>query len=121
MSLQVAVFAQMNDVLDVALAILVPGMRFSCKDKLHRTLFLAGEFDDVLKLLKDERRAFIRGKAASETDRQRVGIEQLIEGDEIPLAEALALEEEAAAGELDQFTPQLVPERPQFLIQDEIG
>ena len=38
---------------------------------------------------------------------KRVGIQQLVEGDEIALGQALPLQQQAAAGKLDQFAAQL--------------
>ena len=118
--LQVAVFAEVNDVLDVALAVVVARMRLAGENELHRPLLVAREAHDVFELLENQRRAFVGGEAARETDGQRVGIEQLIEGDEIALREALVLEQQAAAGEFDQFAAQLVAQRPEFLVADEI-
>ena len=118
-ALEFAVFAEVNDLLDELLALVIARMSLAGEDELQRTLFVVGQLHDVFKLLEDERRALVGGEAAGEPDGQRVGIEQMIEGDEIPLAKGLALDEQAAAGELDQFTAQPVTERPEFLVSDE--
>ena len=49
------------------------------------------ELHDVFELLENQRRALVGGKAAGETDGQRVGIQQLVEADEIARRDALAL------------------------------
>ena len=94
--LQFAEFAQVNDVLDVALAFVIARMRLAGEDELDGPLLVLGQLHDVLELLENQRRAFVSGEAAGEADRQRVGIEQLIERDEIALREPLALD--AAGG-----------------------
>src|SRR5258708_40139757 len=69
-SLQIAIFAAVNDVLDIALAIIVPRMSLASENKLHRSRFVAGEFYDVFELLKNQGRAFVSGKPAGKPDRQ---------------------------------------------------
>jgi hypothetical protein len=44
------------------------------------------EFHDVFKLLENQRRALVGGKAAGKADGQRVGIQQVVEADVIALA-----------------------------------
>src|SRR4051812_36363585 len=120
-ALQVAVFAEMNDVLDVTFAIIIARVRFAGKDELHRARFVAGEFNDVLHLLENERGSLVGRETARETDSERVGIQQLVERDEVPLAKALALEEQTASSELDQFAAQIVTQGPEFFVGNEIG
>src|SRR5436309_7499921 len=86
---QLAVFAQVNDVLDESLALVVARMRLARKDELDGPLFIMHEPHDVLKLLENQRRTFIRGKAPREANGQRIGIEQVIEGDEVVLSQPL--------------------------------
>ena len=119
-ALHLAILAEVNDLLDELLALVVARMRLAGEDELQRTLLVMRQLHDVLELLEDERRALVGGEAAGEPDGQRVGIEQMIEGDEVALAEAFALDEQAAAAELDQFPAQPVTERPEFLVSDKI-
>ena len=79
------------------------------------------QFHDVLELLENQRRAFVGGKAARKTDGQRVGIQQLVEADEIARRDALALQQQPAAGKFDQLAPQLVTQRPEFLVGNKSG
>ena len=48
------------------------------------------QFHDVLELLEDQRRALVGGEAAGEADGQRVGIQQMVEPDEVALRDALS-------------------------------
>jgi hypothetical protein len=64
-----------DDVLDVAFAFVVAGMRFAGKDELDGALRVFDQFQDVLKLLEDQRRPFVGGKAAGEPDGERVRVE----------------------------------------------
>ena len=108
--------AQMNDLLDEALAFVVARMRLAGENELDGPLLVVREFHDVFELLENQRRAFVGGEAAREADGQRVGIQQMVEADEIALRDALRLEQQPAAGELDQFAAQLVAQRPEFLV-----
>ena len=47
----------MNNLLDEALALVVARMRLAGEDELYRALLVADEFYDVVKLLKNQRRA----------------------------------------------------------------
>ena len=82
-----AVFAQMNDLLDEALAFVVARMGLAGEDELDRAAACRGELHDVLELLENQRRAFVGGEAAGEADGQRVGIQQVVEADEVALGE----------------------------------
>src|SRR5438034_420386 len=106
--------------LDVAFAVVVPGMGLASEDKLDRPLRVVDQLHDVVELLKDERGALVRGKATREPDGERVGIEQLIEGDEIALTEAAPLDQQTPAGKLDQFPAQLVAQSPDLLVGKEV-
>ena len=57
---------------------------------------------DIFELLENERGAFVSGKPPCKADGQGVGIQQLVERDEISMGEPLALDEQTPAGELDQ-------------------
>ena len=116
-ALQFAVFAQMNDALDVSFAVVVARMRLAGENELHGPVAVIDQFDDVLELIKNQRRALVSGEAPRKANGQRVGIQQLIESDKIRLRLALA---QAAAGKLDQFPPQFVAQRPEFFVGNEI-
>src|ERR1035441_3497412 len=88
-------------------------------NELDGALAVVRQFDDAVKVVKNQRGALVGGEAAGKTDGEGVGIEQLIEGDEIRLRQALALDEEAAAGELDQFAAQLEAQGPKLLVGNE--
>src|ERR1043166_5041571 len=102
-----AVFAEVDDVLDVAFAVVVAGMSFAREDELDRALPIVDQLQDVFELLEDQRGALVGGKAAREPDRERVRIEQLVEGDEVALTQAAALDEEASAGGPEQIPEQV--------------
>src|SRR5882672_7119395 len=111
-TLEITVLAEVDDVLNVTLPIFISRMGFARKNKLNGPLFVARELHDVLELLKDQRRALIGREAAGKTDGQGIGVEQLIEGYEVALAQALALQQQAPAGKFDQFPAQIVSQRP---------
>ena len=67
-----AVFAQMDDLLDEAFAVVVARMGLAGEDELDRALLVLGEFHDVVELLEDQRGALVGGEAAGETDGERV-------------------------------------------------
>ena len=83
---QFAVLAQMNDLLDEPLALVVARMRLAGENELHRPLLVVRELHDVVELLENQRRAFVGGEPAREADGQRVGIQQAVEADVIALA-----------------------------------
>ncbi len=117
---KLAEFAQVDDALDVALALVVARMGLAGEDELHRALRVLHEAHHVVEAVEDQRGALVGGEAAREADGQRVGIEQRVEGDEVLMRAALPLEE-AAAGELDQLAAQIVAQGPEFLVGDEVG
>src|ERR1051325_5523102 len=102
MAFQLAVFAEMNDMLNVAFAVVISRMGLASKYELDRTLRVVHQLHDVFELLEDEGRALIGGKAARETNGERVGVQQMIEGNEVADRQALTLEQQAPACELDQ-------------------
>src|SRR6059036_2937433 len=119
-ALQFAVFAQMDHVLDVAFAVVVPRMGFARKNELDGTLPVMHQLHDVLELLEDERGAFVGREAARKTDRERVGIQKMIESNKISCGEPLPLEQQSTAGKLDQLAPQAVTQRPKFGVTEEL-
>src|SRR5262249_10896679 len=105
-ALEIAVFAEVNNVLNIALSVVIAGMSFAGKDELNRAVLVAGQFDDVFELLEDQGRALIRGEAAGKANGQSVRIEQLVKGDKVSLGQPLALDEKTASSELDQLAAQ---------------
>src|SRR5260221_3348726 len=91
-ALQIAKLAQMDDVLNVTLAVVITWMGFSGKNELHGARLIPRELNDVFELLKDQRGAFIGGETPRKTNRQRVGREEMVEGDKVALGHALALD-----------------------------
>src|SRR5712691_9335845 len=110
----------MNDVLNVPFAIVVARVRLAGENELNGPALIAGEFHDVFQLLEYERRALVGRKSAGKANGQCVGIEQSIESNEITMGQALALEEQPPAGEFDQLAPQVVTQRPKFLVGNKI-
>ena len=108
----------MNNLLDEALAIIVARVGFAGKNELHRALFVADEFHNVVELLKNQRRAFVGGKAPGETDGECVRVQQMIEADIITGRDPLALEHDAPPGKFDEFAAEFVAQRPKFFVGD---
>src|SRR5260221_7726805 len=108
----------MNNMLNVFLAIVIPRVRFAREDELYGTLGIAGQFHNVIELLKDQGRALVGRKAPRKSDRERVGVKQLIEGNEIPLCEALALDEQSTPGKFNQLATQFITQGPKLLVSD---
>ena len=63
------VLAQMNNLLDETLAVIVARVRLAGEDELDGPLLVMRQFHDVFKLLEDQRRAF--GKVAEAPRRSR--------------------------------------------------
>src|SRR4051812_8338470 len=120
-TLELAEFAQVNDVLDELFPFVVARMGLAGVDELHRSLAVVHETDDLFIFLENERRAFVSGKSPRKTDRQRIRIQQLVERDEVALAQALALQEQAAPSEFNQLAAQLITQGPDFFVRDEGG
>src|SRR5581483_10950969 len=119
MTLHVAVFAQMDDVLNESLAIVIARMGFARENELNWTRTVAGEAHDIFKLLKNQRGALVSREAAREANGQRIRIQQLIERDEISLRQALPLNGQTPAREFDQLAAQPITQRPDFLVRNE--
>src|SRR5688572_15089972 len=118
-SFQLAVFAEMNDMLDEAFALVIAGMGFAGKNELERAFLVLHQSDNVLELLKNEGSAFVSGEAARKANGQGIGVQQLIEGDKVSLGEPLSLDQEAAAGEFDQLAAQTITQRPDLFVGNE--
>src|SRR5205807_1714409 len=114
--LQVAVFAQVNDVLDIALAVIIPRVSFAGENELDWPGLVPRQPHDIVELLKNQRSALVSCEPARETDGQRIRIEQLIESDEIAVSETLTLDEQPTPGELNQFAAQVIAQSPKFFI-----
>src|SRR5208282_83065 len=120
MPLQVAVFAQVDNVLDVAFPIVIARVGFAGEDELNGPLLVPREADDVVQLLENQRRALIGRKPARETNGQRVRVEQLIEGNKVPVRQSLALNQEPPPGKLDELAAQPVAQGPDFFVGNEL-
>ncbi len=120
-ALQLAVLAEVDDVLDVTFAGIVARVGLAREDELDGPLPVARELHDVFKLLEDQRRPLVRGKAPRKADGQRVGIEERVESDEVAARQALVLQKQAAAGELDHLAPQPVAQAPNLLVGEKGG
>src|SRR5262249_40581044 len=113
------VFAQMDDVLDVAFAVIIAGMGLAGKNELDGPRTITRKADDVLELLEDQWRTLVGRKAPGKSDGQRVGIQQLVKRDEIALGMALNGRMQSPTRKLDQLPAQFVTEGPDLLIRDE--
>src|SRR5438093_4872497 len=80
-ALQLRVLRQVDDLLDVALPFVVARVRLAGEDELQRAL--RGQPDDLVELLEDQRSPLVGREAARESDGESIGIEQLVEGDEV--------------------------------------
>jgi len=56
MTLEVAVLAQVNDMLNVLFAVIIPRVGFAREDKLNRTRGVSCQLHDVVELLEDQGR-----------------------------------------------------------------
>src|SRR5881394_1551425 len=110
----------MNDVLDKALAFVVTRVRFAGENKLDRPLRVLRELHDIFELLENQRRAFVSRETARKTDRQGINAQQLIDGNELALAEGQALDEQTTARKFNQLTTQLVTAGPHLFVRNEI-
>src|SRR5665213_4532363 len=57
-----AEFAEVNDALDVTLAIIIARMRLAGKNELHRPLGVVDQLYDAFKLIEYQRRPLVSGK-----------------------------------------------------------
>src|ERR1700677_3793997 len=118
---QVAVPAQMDDLLDEPFAVIVAWMGLARKNKLNRAVPVFAKFHDVIELLENERSAFVGGKTPCKTNRQRVRIEQMVKANEIACRYACGHIERPAADKLNHLAPLAVTQRPQFLVRNKRG
>ena len=65
---QFAVFAEVDDLLDETLALVVARVRLAGENELDGPLFVAREFHNAVELLENQWRALVRGEPARETD-----------------------------------------------------
>src|SRR5438876_11984177 len=77
--LQIAVFAQVNDMLDVTLAIVVARVRLAGENELHGPALVTGELHNVFQLLEYERRALVDRKSPGKIDGERGGSDEGID------------------------------------------
>src|SRR5215510_8760569 len=73
-SLELTELAEVNDMLNEPLPVIVARMCFPGKDKLNRPLPVMNQANDIFKLLKDERSALVCREAPRKPDRQCVGV-----------------------------------------------
>ena len=64
--------------------------------------------------------ALVGRKPPREADGQRVGIQQMIERDEVAVGQTLLLNQQPPPRKFDQFAPQLIAQGPELLIGDEL-
>src|ERR1043165_10159468 len=84
-TLQIAVFAEVNDELDKAFALVVTGMSLAGENKLDWPRCIASQAHYVAQLMENQRRAFVGREPSRKTDSQRVGVQQVVKRDEIGL------------------------------------
>ena len=119
MTLELAVVREVDDLLDEALALVVPWMRLAGEDELHGAACVAYKAGDVLELVEDQRSSLVGGETPGEPDGQCVRIQQCIEGDEIGMTKRAVVVEQATPGELDQLTAESITHGPEFLVADD--
>ena len=118
---QFAVLAEVDDLLDEPFAFVVARMRLAGEDELDGPLLVVREFHDVVELLENQRRAFVGGEPARETDGQRVGIQQMVEADEIARRRAAGCWSNRRRRTNSIISRRkLVAQRPEFLVGDKI-
>ena len=75
MALQIAELAQVNEVLNVTLPVVVTRVGLPREHKLNRLSFIPRQFHDVLELLEDERRSLVGREPSREPNGERVRIQ----------------------------------------------
>ena len=70
MAIQFGEFTAVNNILDIAFALIIARMCFAGKDKLNGTFGVFNKFDNLVKALKDQNSAFVSRKASSKSDSQ---------------------------------------------------
>src|SRR3974390_1468538 len=110
--MKITVFAEMKDLLNVALAVIVARMRLAGKNELNRPFGISSELHDFVQLVENKRCAFVGRESPGETNGQGVRIQQAVERDKVLLGPAVNLNKEPPARELNQFTTQFVTQRP---------
>src|SRR6266478_4939887 len=111
----------MNNVLNIAFAFIIARMGLACEEKLDGPFLVHDQLHNVLKSLEYQRRSFVGCKSARETDGQSIEIQKLIKRNEVSLSQTLSLNQKTPAGEFDQLTTQLVAQRPNLLVANEVG
>ncbi len=76
--LELRLARELVDLADEVLAGLVVGMRLAGKNDLHRTLWVAQQPHQPLTVAKEQGRALVRGEAAREAQRERIGVQHLL-------------------------------------------
>ena len=108
--------AEILDLLDEVLAGLVGRMGLAGEDELHGALRIVDQFGQDIELAEEQIGALVGGEAAGETDRQRVGVEDVAGGfdDFIGFVAAASLAADAAADEVEQAVLEIAVRFPQF-------
>ncbi|OQB58493.1 MAG: hypothetical protein BWX98_00594 [Candidatus Aminicenantes bacterium ADurb.Bin147] len=113
--------AEVDDLLDEALALLVAGMSFAGKNELDRMQSVFGHPDDRVQVVKQEGHALVGGGPAAETDRQGFRVESQVGGKVFSRSKPAVLNVETVPAEFNQVAPQDGPEGPQLLVGHEGG
>ena len=69
-------------------------------------------------MIKDQRGALVGGEAPGKADRERIGVEQVIERNKVLWLRAVLLILQPPPRELDQLAPQAVAQRPKLFVAD---
>src|SRR5689334_7626771 len=95
-------------------------MRFSSKNKLDWALGILHQPEKPLSMTEQQRPAFVSREAASETDRQDIGIENTIDLTELfgRFAQANAMTAQAVANKIDQAALQQLMCFPQNVVRN---
>ena len=80
--------ARPHDLLDQVLARLITGMGFAGEDQLHRPPVILQQALQSLEIAEEQRGPFVGGEAAGKADGQGVGIQQVVEPDEVEVRHA---------------------------------
>ena len=109
----------MHDLADQFLARCIAGMRLAGEDKLHRHIRLGQQFDQSLRVLKQQVAAFIGRKPSCKTNRQRLRIKDFLGPAQLRVESTapLKLSFEPPAGKPDHPLLAALMNPPQLLIR----
>jgi len=108
------------DLLQVVLARLVGGVRFSGENDLHWPARRRENRNQAVRIMEDQFRTLVPGEAAGEADRQRVRIEERPGRDDAGSADALFLPPlaRALADEGEEVVAQQRADAPELVVRD---